>query len=416
MRKKKNNWIVCGILLLLTCVLAVLVAGRVRAARSAAVPADGEGAPSVTAEVPEPASSSPMDSVPPDMPSDDPSALSSSGSSSHASPAPLPTPTPTPAPTPHPLRERLLCEDNLDESLFQPAKEQGRVELVQYLTCDHVSDESVEVMKDLAVYLPYGYDESKQYNVLILLHCAGADHRFWLVENRDYRTLSADATYEDFQYWTQNDGAPADGSIPVYVPNMLDRMIEEGWCEPLIVVSPCVYLYDHQASVLGNQYDYVQFTREFGRELLPFLAENYATYAADGSRESLAAAREHFGLLGASFGAYAEYLCVIGDNYDLAAWYTFCGGGVIDPGYLMQSWEAAGTQNLPLRLLYLSEGEYDDRYAPETSLQNLLYYGENVGGPFTEENVRYTMIRGWGHEDHSYLVGLFNTLQLYFRE
>ena len=208
----------------------------------------------------------------------------------------------------------------------------------------------------------------------------------------------------------------ADGYIPVYVPNMLDRMIEEGWCRPLIVVSPCVYLYDRRPSVAGNQYDYTQFSREFGPDLMAYIAEHYATYAADGSRESLVDAREHFGLLGASFGAYAEYISVIGNNYDLAAWYTFCGGGAIDPGVLMQSWQEHGTQNLPLRLLYISEGEYDDRAAPEGSYHNLLYYGENVGGPFTEKNVRYTMIHGWGHEDHSYLVGLFNTLQLFFRE
>ena len=52
------------------------------------------------------------------------------------------------------------------------------------------------------------------------------------------------------------------------------------------------------------------------------------------------------------------------------------------------------------------------------NVQNLkiTYYGENVGGPFTEENVRYTMIHGWGHEDHSYLVGLYNSLQLFFRK
>ena len=122
------------------------------------------------------------------------------------------------------------------------------------------------------------------------------------------------------------------------------------------------------------------------------------------------------GILGASFGAYAEYISVIGDNFDLAAWYTFCGGGGIDPGYLVSSWEAAGTKELPLRLLYIAEGEYDDRYAPESSYHNLLYYGKNVEGFFSEENVRYTMIQGWGHEDHSYLVGLFNTLQLFFRD
>ena len=37
-------------------------------------------------------------------------------------------------------------------------------------------------------------------------------------------------------------------------------------------------------------------------------------------------------------------------------------------------------------------------------------------GPFDEENVKFTLVQGWGHEDHSYLVGLYNSLQLFFRE
>ena len=228
--------------------------------------------------------------------------------------------------------------------------------------------------------------------MLILLHCAWADHRFWLVQDRNYGTEAE--------------------AVPVSVPHLLDRMIEEGICRPLIVVSPCIYLYDRQPSSAGNAYDYMQFSREFGRDFLPWLAENYATFAADGSREALTAAREHFGLLGASFGAYASYLSVIGDNFDLASWYTFCGGGEIDPSYLRNSWAAAGTDGLPLNMLYICEGEYDDRAGPELSYYSLL----NAGGPFHDENVKFTLVRGWGHEDHSYLVGLYNSLQMFFRE
>ncbi len=125
------------------------------------------------------------------------------------SPTPAPTPEPTPEPTPKPLREPELRESELDMDLFLPAEHQGTVSLVKYITRDYVSDEHYDIEKDLAVYLPYGYDESEQYDVLILLHCAWADHRFWLAQEREYRT--------------------AEGILYVSVPNMLDRMIEEGW-------------------------------------------------------------------------------------------------------------------------------------------------------------------------------------------
>ena len=307
-------------------------------------------------------------------------------------PSATPEPTPTPSPTPKPLRPISLTETDLPEELLRPAEHRGTVREEDYPTRDMVSDIPDRINKDVMVYLPYGYDPQGQYDVLILLHCAWADHRFWLEQERNYGSEEAPR--------------------PVSVPNLLDRMIEEGYCRPLIVVSPCLYLYDRQPSNAGNGYDYEQFEQEIGTDLLPWIVENYATYASDGSREALRAAREHFGVLGASFGAYAEYFCVISENFDLLAWYSFCGGGEIEPWHLTEVWTEKGFSELPLRMLYICEGEFDDRYGPEISYHNMLTFA----GPFDEENVKFTLVQGWGHEDHSYLVGLYNSLQMFFRE
>ena len=309
-----------------------------------------------------------------------------------APPSASPEPTPTPTPAPKALRPIRLTETDLPEELLRPAEHRGTVREEDYPTRDMVSDVPDRINKDVTVYLPYGYDPEEQYDVLILLHCAWADHRFWLGQERNYGSEEA--------------------PVPVSVPNLLDRMIEEGYCRPLIVVSPCIYLYDRQPSNAGNGYDYEQFEQEIGTDFLPWIAENYGTYAADGSPEALRAAREHFGVLGASFGAYAEYFCVIGENFDLLAWYCFCGGGEIEPWHLAERWTENGTAELPLRMLYICEGEFDDRYGPEISYHNLLTFG----GAFNEENVKFTLVQGWGHEDHSYLVGLYNSLQMFFRE
>ena len=319
---------------------------------------------------------------------------SMTGSPEESAPPPpeTPAPTPTPSPPPKPLRPVNLTDTDLPEVLLRPAEHKGTVLEEDYPTRDRVSDIPDRVNKDVMVYLPYGYDPQEQYDVLILLHCAWADHRFWLEQERNYGSEEA--------------------PIPVSVPNLLDRMIEEGYCRPLIVVSPCLYLYDRQPSNAGNGYDYAQFEQEIGTDFLPWLAENYATYAADGSREALRAEREHFGVLGASFGAYAEYFCVISENFDLLAWYSFCGGGEIEPWHLAEVWSGKGVSELPLRMLYICEGEFDDRYGPEISYHNLLTFA----GPFNEENVKFTLVQGWGHEDHSYLVGLYNSLQMFFRE
>ena len=255
MKRKSRIWIWGPALLMLIAVLGVLVAGRIRTARTVTTPLQEE----VQAETAASAG------------------LNPEVEAGAASPAPetTPSPTPTPTPTPRPLRELAICEDNLDRSLFEPAKEQGTVELVQYMTEDRVSGGGIQVMKDLAVYLPYGYDPSKQYDVLMLLHCAGFDHRFWLVDNREYRILG-EGLAPSQDDWTLPGANVPGGVLPVYVPNMLDRMIEDGWCRPLIVVSPCIYLYDGQPSAAGNAYDYVQFSREIGPDLMAYIhQQNY---------------------------------------------------------------------------------------------------------------------------------------------
>ena len=289
--------------------------------------------------------------------------------------------------TPRRLPE--IIDDDLPEEVLGAAEEKGRVEVVEYTAHDQVFGSSSPVVKKMAVYLPFGYEEEGKYDVLMLLHTAGADHRFWLVEERDYAT--------------------GDRSIRLAVPDLLDILIEKGYCRPVIVVSPCIYLNGYPGRE-GSEADYLQFEREIGSDLLPWIAEHYATYAADESRAALTKARDHFGVLGASFGAYTVYISLLGDNFDLFSKYCLCGGGVIEPWHLEERWEYNGTQDLPLGFLYIAEGEYDDREGPELS----YIYMRAYGGKFTEENVRFTLIRGYGHEDHSYVVGLFNALQLFF--
>ena len=111
MKRKSRTWILIAALPLLIAVLGVLVIGRIRTARTVTAPRPED----VRAEA------SAANGLNPEA---------EAGAASPA-PEPMPAPTPTPTPTPRPLRELALCEDNLDESLFQPAKEQGTVELVQ---------------------------------------------------------------------------------------------------------------------------------------------------------------------------------------------------------------------------------------------------------------------------------------------
>ena len=66
--------------------------------------------------------------------------------------------------------------DAIDD-LKVPCSEQGSIVELSYTTPAYAVNEMLgknETMeKTLQVYLPYGYDEAKQYNVLYLLHGTG---------------------------------------------------------------------------------------------------------------------------------------------------------------------------------------------------------------------------------------------------
>ena len=70
--------------------------------------------------------------------------------------------------------------------------------------------------KAVNVYLPAGDDPEKSYNILYLMHGGGDDENYWLME-------LSDRTH---------------GKTTMRV---LDHMIEDGLCEPLIVVTPTFY-------------------------------------------------------------------------------------------------------------------------------------------------------------------------------
>ena len=102
----------------------------------------------------------------------------------------------------------------------QPSSQPGTVEELVYETKAYATDER-DVTKRALVYLPYGYDESIQYNILYLMHGTGDDENYWL------------STHESNKV-------------------MLDNMIAAGVIEPLIVVTPTFYVEEDCADDLDQ--------------------------------------------------------------------------------------------------------------------------------------------------------------------
>ena len=300
------------------------------------------------------------------------------------------TAEPTPEPTPWPLSAAELTDDTLPAALFSACAEQGSVTTLSYETRDYHYGTDGAFAKQLNVYLPYGYTSERQYNVLFLLHINGADENFW---------LPGVLAYEDQS---------------IKMTDLLDNMIYRGLCEPMIVVAPCGYITAEAATAHDSVRDYDQFGKEFANEILPLVVDNFSTYAECSERSQIAAARGHFGVAGVSFGSYMTRNSILAPNLDLCANFAMIGGGSLRQDALRGEWDSAGLdpEAYPIHLLYIVEGEQDDRLEPERSFRALQEWTEL----FNAENLRYTLIKTAPHDVREWVNGVYNSAQLFFRD
>lgn len=149
----------------------------------------------------------------------------------------------------------------------------GKIQEISYTTKDYYGDES-EITKKAFVYLPPKYDESKQYNVLYLMHGIGGDEREWGMVNSDSK-----------------------------VKAMMDNLINNYKIEPFIVVAANGRSGADFANKAGDYGMFYEFGKELRNDLIPYIDANFATYgeySEDGY--DLTAARDHRAMAGLSMG------------------------------------------------------------------------------------------------------------------
>ena len=248
-------------------------------------------------------------------------------------PTPEPTPTPTPAPTatPTPTHAPAKLENNGYPREYTKFNKDfaGRVENIEYTTYAY-ADNGEEITKPAFVCLPPKYDETKQYNVLYLMHGIGGTPSEWNI-----------------------------GNVFSEIRCAMDNLMYYGEAEEFIIVVPygrsCV---DYTNLSFDKAYSFYEFGKELRNDLIPFIDKNYATYAEyDENGYDLTAARDHRAMAGLSmggmqtiniglcecldimsyFGAFsaaptsntadvvAEKIAAFDDKYDIKYFYNICG-------------------------------------------------------------------------------------------
>ncbi len=149
--------------------------------------------------------------------------------------------------------------------------QQGTVEKVTYNTTVYSSN----LTKSAYVYLPYGYDSSKQYDIMYMMHGGGGNESSIFIES-------------------------------TVMKKYLDNMIMNGDIEPMIVVTPTF----NNAEGSDMTSNAKNFWNELAKDIIPAVEGKYSTYAASTSAADLKASRGHRAFSGFSMGS-------------LTAWYVF---------------------------------------------------------------------------------------------
>lgn len=149
----------------------------------------------------------------------------------------------------------------------------GTIEKITYTTYDYFGDGS-EIEKQANVYLPYGYDEENEYNVLYLMHGIGGDENEWGMTGSTSK-----------------------------VKIIMDNLIYNGDVEPFIVVTPNGRSGADFANQNSDYNSFYEFGKELRNDLIPYIESHYATYGQYGEKDyDMKADRGHRAMAGLSMG------------------------------------------------------------------------------------------------------------------
>ncbi|SCJ25189.1 Endo-1%2C4-beta-xylanase Y precursor [uncultured Blautia sp.] len=272
-----------------------------------------------------------------------------------------------------------------DELWAVPAKydeteptQPGTVEEVVYNTKAYATDER-DVKKTAYVYLPYGYDSEKEYNILYLMHGTGDDEKYWLKTNP-------------------------------YNKIMLDNMIADGDIQPLIVVTPTFYVEDDCADDL-DQLTY-SFAKELRNDLMPEIESSYSTYAKSADDKGFSESRDHRAFAGLSRGAVTTYHSAICQSLDYFSWFGTFSGSRTDAQQFQDTIQSGTFADLPIHYLYVASGNFDfalpgqvQDYQALLDIEPRLRAGVNTC--FDVFPMRYHSMGNWHLALYNYLKKIF---------
>jgi len=253
----------------------------------------------------------------------------------------------------------------------------GKVETFTYETKAYATD-SRKVTKQAYVYLPYGYDETKEYDILYLMHGTGDDEAYWL-EKYSYNKV------------------------------MIDNLIYYDDIKPVIIVTPTWYVEDDLPDD-PDQLTY-SFIDELRNDLIPAVESTYATYAKSVSEEDLIASRNHRAFAGLSRGSATMFRSAYCGSLDYFSKFGAFSACMTTLDEFSVTWNDKN-KDYTIDYLYNTSGTFDfllDEHVKNTEalLEAEKRLVENVNYSFDIFPMDY-------HSIHSWHISLYNCLQKFY--
>ena len=289
-------------------------------------------------------------------------------------------------------------------------EQQGTVETLEYEAPAYQHNELLgadeTITKKLNVYLPYGYDESQQYNVVYLMHGGGENQDFWLGEGGH----------------NMGEGTR----------NLLDYMMMNGLCDPTIIVTPTFYSKVDGMEIpaatakafgaeLGDEFLNTEdrlytwfFQYELRNDIIPLIESKYSTYAnGDTSVENLIATRDHRAYCGLSMGSITSFHSIMMGNTDIIGYvgsYSCCKSNL----ELFRKFQTETFAEYPILFWYNGNGFLDQ--ALEEHVEAYDFATAEMADRFVDgENSVMIVMPDGKHGWTAWVTDLYNSLLVFFK-
>ncbi|MDO4852502.1 MAG: alpha/beta hydrolase-fold protein [Clostridia bacterium] len=295
-----------------------------------------------------------------------------------------------------------ILRGRVTESLKAAPEKVGTIEELTYTTHSYYleslpENEGKEIVleKTALVYLPSGYDASKTYNVMYLLHGTGEDEKCWLTfKGKD-------------------------------VVNVMENMAAQGLCDPVIIVTPTWYSPEtHYASQEEYNNDpnpdgwTSKFAAELRNDLIPAVEAKYATYAkGDTSSENLIATRDHRAFCGVSRGSMTVMKSGMMQNVDYIANFGNFSGVWTEVSELKEALTNTEFASYPIHFWYNGTGDADTVGGANES--HPAFYKQamtELSDKFTDGmNAVMIIKKSSGHDYNAWLADFYNAMLRFYK-